>query len=277
MITAHIDKISDMSLNERFGVVTKVVRKAVVIGIQNETDFGILLTALGDDQQPIIPQPGSSLSGTMLVLTERNPTLVDNEKVEVELVYELPFSEGQDLDNPTPHGGVVFGEMKCNMQQVETNQDGSGELISVSHTYEDDDPDYANQTKVQVGQIQVQASQKTLSFQGIKTTQAPWALAAALVSHVNTVPIWGADARYWLCTAVTWKLCDASNPQAMRYYMTFEFQFNEDSWDPVAVFIDERTGRPPKGLVEGTGYKVIQYQPDVDIEQVLGVPYQGGA
>ena len=62
-----------------------------------------------------------------------------------------------------------------------------------------------------------------------------------------------------------------------RYFFTFEFQRNPDTWDPTAVFIDDRTQRPPANLKdnsEETGFKTIQYLPGVDFNEVIGTLLQ---
>lgn len=69
--------------------------------------------------------------------------------------------------------------------------------------------------------------------------------------------------RHWMCTDVEFEcaaVVSPSNPACARYLFTFEFTENTDGWDPVVVFIDPKTNRPPADLVPGLGtHTSLQY------------------
>jgi hypothetical protein len=111
-------------------------------------------------------------------------------------------------------------------------------------------------------------------LRGIKKTRTPWTIADRIVGKVNSEEYVNAAARTWLCTSCNWKLyamADIAGEEKDSVLMEFEFQYNNETWDPVVEFIDEYTGKPPADLVEDTGYKTVQRQESVDFADVLGV------
>lgn len=265
------DRIEDLVMEERFGALVKLVRRFIVVGLSGYTDYSVLLDAINATG---IPQWNEGLDGgTNLISTQRSVRMIDKDKAYVDVTYEHYHNEGQDFDSPPV--GVQTGELRVNIQQVDTNKDENGDMIELSHTYPEDDKDYGGQTKTQVGKIQVFSPQRTQTYRGSKQTQTPWLIANQIVGCLNSTPWSGGEVRTWMCTGATWQLLDATEG-ANRYFMSFEFQHNPDGWDPTAVFIDDRTNQPPKGLVEGTGYKTIPYQGEVDFEDIIGTVLQGG-
>ena len=76
-----------------------------------------------------------------------------------------------------------------------------------------------------------------------------------------------------MSTSVLWKVQKIDGVEKYRYQI--EFQFNKDTWNPTAVFIDDRTQKPPPNLVEGIGYKTIEWHEAVDFAAILGYPIIG--
>lgn len=277
MATVQLDRIEFLSASEKYGVLQSLSRRAHISGLEKTgggvpDDYTILLRAL---EEAGLPAAGTLLEGTALVLTERKPTVVDKDKVEVDLQYELALNEGQNLDDP-PYG-LVLGEIRTNLQQVKSNKDEVGALIVVEHTYPAEDPEFGGETKQQTGEIDDTVPQKTFTLSGVKETTTPWLIANAIIGKVNSVNFGTNGTREWLCTSAGWKWYGMEMPgNVHKYLMTFEFQHNPDGWDAVAVFIDSRTGKPPAGLVEGVGYKSIQKKEAVDFAAIIGVTIQGG-
>jgi len=284
---AKIDSIENLSCQERYGVIVHVERLVHVIGLDTETDYSIMMTALNHLDIPVFNDKLEGGEAPTCVLTERTVTVIDKDKADVKLVYEHYSNDGQNFD--APPGGVIVGEVKANIQQIAMNKDAGGAMIFVEHTYPDGtdafkdddgntlpkDNSYPGETKKQTGEVNVFIPQKTLSYQGVKLTQSPWQVAAAVVGKVNDSTWLGTEARQWMCTACTWKLCDDA-PAKNRYFFTLEFQQNPDTWDPTVVFIDDRTSRPPAHLVEGKGYKTIQWHEETNFDSALGTILQGG-
>lgn len=269
-LAVKIDRIEDLSLDERYGALQNLTRRFVVSGLTG-TNYNDLLLALAASG---IPEADSQLTGgTNLICIGRSVKMVDKGVAYVDVMYGHYHNDGQNFNDPPV--GVFTGELRVNIQQINTNKDKDGNMIELEHTYDEDDPDYAGLTKTQVGEIQVFDPQKTQSYQGIKQTETPWLIADQLVGKVNTSAWSGGEARTWMCIGCSWKICDATISKN-RYFMSFEFQHNPSTWDPTVVFIDDRTNRPPKGLVEGTGYKTVEWHEGVNFESIIGTSLQGG-
>jgi len=255
-----------------------VVRQAIVTGI-TDTSWEGLLTALDAAGIPAYrTRLDNSAPAWNLVLTERNPRMVEKGMAVVELVYENGWdieAVADDIDDP--NFGVLSGEVRSNVQQKNSNTDIYGEQVVVSHTYPANDPNHPGETIFQTGEFPYYDSQRSFMVSGIKRTPTPWLIANLIAGRVNAVPFSGEAARMWLCTACNWK---GEGPHTgtseHRYFMQFEFQFNPDTWDPTVLFIDDVTGKPPVDLVPGTGYIFVEKLPACDFEDVIGAIIQGG-
>lgn len=279
-IVVHTDHISDLAAQERNGVVQRLLRRVRVTGITTNS-YSALATALTN----VGIAAGSTLSGfPNLVLAERNPKIAEGDPgtFDVDLIYEHINGAIQSLD--VPPLGLVIGEARAVVTQVETNLDQNDEPIVLEHRYPGEeagvdaegnslaDPDYPGKRKFQGGTISYMRGESTLTFKGVRTTSFPWLIERYIVGNVNGNAWQGAGPREWMCTACAWRPIDGFND---RYEFTIEFQHNPDTWDPTAVFIDDRTGKPPADLVQGTGYKTIPKHIGVDFEQALGARIQG--
>ena len=79
----------------------------------------------------------------------------------------------------------------------------------------------------------------------------------------------------WKCTIADWVEYDLeSSPK--RYQFNFEWQYSKGGWDPSVVFVDQRTGKPPPGLVKDEGYKTIKYYKRADYDELLSGRLQEG-
>lgn len=281
-LKVKLDRVDLLEANERHGALRRLIRKAHISGLETETDWQALTVAL--DEDTTLPQYNDHLTEDIednaydLVLVERNIKMVDRGQAEVELIYENWVDLEENLDSP--RGGYATGQVKCNLQQKTSNLDINGDLVEVQHTYPEDDPNHADETLVQGGEFQYYEPERTVYIRGIKQTRTPWIIANAIIGRVNT-NIWGGELpRKWLCTGCSWRLAWAGrmgvNGRENRYFVDFEFQFNQDTWDPTVTFIDDVTGKPPPDLVAGVGYKTVTKMPAVDYNSVIGVILQGG-
>ncbi len=282
-MTVSVDQLTILEAQERHGALRRLVREALVSfsGLDIPTDWTVLTEALDESA---LPQYGDHLTEDLsdnaydLELVERNVKSVEKNRVRVELVYENFADLEENLDDP--RGGYVTGEVRCNLQQKTSNLDINGNLVEVSHTYPSDDYNYPDETLVQGGQFQYYEPERTVFIRGIKQTRHPWLIAKAIIGRVNLNSFGGELPRYWLCTGCSWKLAWAGrmggSARENRYYMNFEFQYNADTWDPTVTFIDDVTGKPPRNLVAGVGYKTVTKMPAVDFNAVIGAILQGG-
>lgn len=269
MPTAYVDRTDTLQASERDGVVTKVVRRARVVGLTDD-DYAVLFTALSVAG---VPAAGSTLTGAPnLVLVERNVQVVDGDRstVDVELVYEHVLNKGQNLNSPPL--GYLLAEVRGSVNEQESNLDGSGFPVTVQHAYPSDDPDFPSKTKVQGGSIKFFQAQATKVVQGIRATNYPWLLQQHLLGAINELPWSGGNSYEWLCTGASWRPYDGSSS---KYEFVFEFQHNPETWNPTVVYIDERTGKPPQGLLDNVGYKTVVKHRVVDFAAALGGRVQG--
>lgn len=275
-VEVKIDRIDLLEAQERNGVTIRLVRRARVINLTN-TDHTVLFSALAEAG---IPAAGSTLTGvgaSNLILTERNPRIVDKTTVDVDLVYEKFDNEGQSFD--TPPLGFFTANVRVSVQQVTTNKDIDGLAVSVEHTWPSVTPPElqvhpAGELSVQGGEFQAFIPQRSFSVEGYKITNAPWVLANQMIGRLNNAPFSGQAIHEWMCVGATWRIAD-NDIAANRYFMSFEFQHNPDTWNPTVVFIDPETGKPPKDLVQGVGFKTIRRNPEINFETVLGTRIQG--
>ena len=276
MTDVKIDRLTILEAQERDGGLRRLVRVAEVSGIETDTWEALTdaLDAAGIPQYGDVLTPDFQGSNAWeLVLVGRNASIVDKGRVRVELVYENFLDLDVDLDNP--RGGAAYGEVRCNIQQKTSNLDINGDQVTVEHTYPVDDPNHPNETIVQGGEFQYYEPQRTILIRGFKRTRTPWLIANGVTGKVNDRVFAGEAARTWLCTACTWRL-KWIGYGANQYYMTFEFQFDADTWDPTVTFIDDVTNRPPPNLVADVGYKSITKLPSCNFEAVIGSRLQGG-
>jgi hypothetical protein len=269
-VAVVLDQIETLELQEKWGVVTGVRRKAIVTGLTGTT-WEILYDVL---DQAGLPSFGSFLDdarGAHLALTDRNVQMVDLDKAEVELIYGTFNDRGQQLGVDY---GITYrpaaGKMTASVVQKRVNfyrENGVGpkQLILLHHTYPKDDPDYGGKTVPQTGEIDVNLPGHNFTIEGVRAAVAPWNIGKALVGAIND-SVWLGEAKHsWMCTSVSWEFRGAG-----MYFMSFEFQHDPDTWNPGAVFIDERTGRPPENLLPGIGYKSIRYHKEANFVRELG-------
>lgn len=280
--TVRMDKIDTTSLEEVNGVIVKLERRAVITGANTASmDYRALNEALAIAGVPVA---GSRLTGTgydHLVLVRRRPKVISSRKdFFVDLDYE-PVLAGpnQDFTN-LGFPGIVYGRTRCSVVQKNTNfrleldPGGTGQYfkkqITVQHTYPPDDPDFAGETQTQGGEVSFYDPQRTLSFEGYRDTLLPWVMANFLIASINTNSWASQGPKEWMCTEVSWNMMKKG-----RYHFGFEFQHNSDTWDPMAVFIDSRTGRPPVGLVEDVGYKRVSRHREVNFNAAFNAFFEG--
>ena len=279
MATVRVDKVETLETKEVAGSPIRVVRGYVVSGLVS-TNWNV-----ADEAQSAsgVPAYGDRLSSTpgeagySLICNERGFKLMGDRTIGlVTCVFENAFSVDYMEDSyDAPFLGSMGGEVRCSVQQKNTNLDGNGDQIIVAHQYPDDDDNYPGAYREQGGEISFFDTQRSFTLHGIKWTNAPWAIANACIGRVNSVWFSGEAPRMWFCVACNWKPESTINGSE-RYAMRFEFSFNPDSWDPTVVYTDDTTGKPPKNLVQGVGIKTIEKLPAADFEYIIGTWIYGG-
>ncbi len=132
--------------------------------------------------------------------------------------------------------------------------------IVVGHKYPPEDKELGNQTVYQTGEITVMEPHRNYKVSGEVFTAFPWNLANNIIGRVNKFPWMNGQVEEWMCTEACWEAVFVRR----KYRMSFEFQHNPDTWQPTAVFVDRRTGKPPAELVPGFGYVQVPYHEKLD-------------
>jgi hypothetical protein len=141
--------------------------------------------------------------------------------------------------------------------EVPTQKDKDGNDLTVSH-----------QGQTQVGTVNKRIHTKQLIFEVVIQEADPAAYADDFHGRLNDDTWRGGAARTWLCTVEDYEPLDlVSSPPYWR--VRFRFDYRADGWDEQVIFRDPETGRPPAGLVDGTGYIVAEQEEEADFTDVL--------
>jgi hypothetical protein len=240
--------------------VTSATAHYLVVGL-TATDTSIIEEALNATN---IPANASYMPGnTNLIVTRRDVRInsQDPTKAEVSIQYQ---SIGEANATFIFSGGT-------SLTQINTQTDRYGNQITVSHTYgSDPDPEYSGQTLTQGGDLPVLMPQTTLTATGRLPVAYPLEVSQFWVGSMNG-NFWASGNPYtWLCTRADFRAIDLALTRPAVWEFTFEFQHKLDTWIPYAFFVDPRTGKPPAGIVIGTGTKLIDWYGIIDFNVIFG-------
>lgn len=228
-----------------------ITRVATITGLKpvwvGQQDTGQLLQQALTELVKITGERGSPCPsiGVPTYLEQFIPEVVTPEVVKIRIVYK-----------GYPAAQIEFDT--C-LTQVETNVDKDGNLISVQYKYPSNyvlDPRKAGKTIPQGGFVTRPKGEPKYSVRFMATSGLASVTAlCAMEGYVNksawpvgTIP--GA-ARTWLCSSVR----AVSKDGGFSYEICMTFQYREEGWDPLVVFINPDDGKPPPDLVIGTGSK----------------------
>lgn len=280
-MTVKIDRIIMLEATERHGALKRLVRECWVDGLNSADDWEALTDALDVAD---VPSYGDHLTDSTgnnaydMVLVERNPTILDKGQAKIELIYESTFDMEQDLNDP--RGGLALSETRCSVQQKSSNKNSDGDQVTVEHTYPADDPNHPGEKIVQGGEFVYFEAQSSIFLRGIKKTKSPWLITSSIIGRLNSVPWSGGAERTWMCTACSFRAGWSGGTSRLsndnRYFMNFEFQYDETTWDKEVVFTDDVTGKAPANLIEDVGYKTVEKLREGDFDEIIGVLILGG-
>ena len=285
MPNVFVDTINELELEEERGVIRSVTRNALVEFGSNEiaafrANTSILRLALDAlDAQGLID--GSHIGNPLdmanpyhaLYLTKRSPKLIaDTQKVNVKLRYDHVLDGHNQALTDTfagvntlaPELNTVYGKGRCSVVDKTTNffhpngdETKPRTPIQVAYTFPPwekglpataHNPD-SPMTVRQGGEISIPFPQANFNFQGLVVTGQPYMLARKIIRHINSTKWNGEPPLTWLCTEVSWEFSGHLKRAVIgplpTYKMSFEFQFNSDTWEPFVIFNDARWGNPP--------------------------------
>lgn len=250
-ITVHKELIDRITAVESNGIITAFTTSYLVEGISASSAYDLAQQAMNhaDVPQPGDPHPENYNIGVV----DRRMNLVEgnNSKVRIEVDY-ASWGSSHNLNQFVFNGGT-------NLQEVTASVDRSGTQVTVTHDGE-----------TQGVEFNPLFPQSTVSATGDLRMQYPSLFSQNWTGFINAYPWAGNAANTWLITGVNWVSVDASTfPRTFRF--TIEFQHDSTGWQPEVVFIDPDTGRPPDGLVAGTGYKAVDWYPTTDFGRLFPV------
>jgi len=208
---------------------TKALQTAV-------TKVGALGTALG---------AGTVEGGDKLFLESVSPRIESTQDGTVAFVDVTYRRVDGDAEDPMPlSGGGTLSE-------ITTELDKGGKPITVTD----------ENGETQMGSISVLSPQRTISLSTIEAVQTPGDLVKEYNGSVNSENWNAGESGTWLAS-VTFDRYDLSaTPRKWKF--NWEFQYEPTGWNPQVFFINKK-GRPPANLVEGKGWKTIEWYTAVD-------------
>lgn len=296
MPIVRMERMDDLACDEHLGVIRSLTRKARILFTEMDnapTNFHILDQALSVCPPPFSTPPTLTFGNVdipalnqqsfvtstadrfgALVLVRRTPKIADDEKwcVDVTLHYEhILDGPNQKLFNPV--SGMLWGKGKTSIVDKSTNfyypfgdTTKPRQMIQVGHTFPTTDNGIAGlpmldpnwpRTILQGGEVNIPFPQSNFRLHGYVTDLPnPVDMSFQFVAKINENNWMGRPPLTWICSEMEWECIE---PSQQRYKVSFEFQYNVDTWDATVVFIDQRTGKPPADV-----YKA-------DVDDVYGV------
>lgn len=249
----HFDTIEELEASETEGHIDFLRRGFVAEGAAGDT-----MTVLWEALNAVgIPRAGETAPGnTNLVCVGRQVKLLPNCTKNLKVVCEYrPL--GDTNSNFIFSGGT-------SLAQASTQVDRFGNQISVGHTWPSDDPDFPSKTHLQGLDMNVLQPQTTLSAVGQLQVAYPDYVSRLWVGSMNATVWAGANPFEWMCTACDFKPLDVGYGRLRRWQFRFEFQHALTGWVPETFFIDQRTGKPPFGLIPGYGIRQVDWYGQLD-------------
>ena len=236
------------------GIETSVgweVRRTLILEGITGTDPDMLKTAV---ETPGVPALGDTLTGfENLYLRERRPSALGDGNVRIDLIYRHRDATSDPGD---PSAGATTTEVGTSLQQQDRTTDFNGDVMKTSYTPTGGDP--WEDRPVIAPVLKPHSTIVHTRTEG----GSPGAASRDYVGKVNSGS-WsldpGALARTWLCTSITGHTED----NGVTYVTTYVFEYNEDTWDHVAVYIDPSTGGPPKDVAVGNGIGTFQIYDEI--------------
>jgi len=176
-----------------------------------------------------------------------------NDRVVVTLTYRVPQANEAPPSDPTGNTQPGIVRVGSTIQGAITQKDVYGEAIMVRHVFPDDHEEFPGRDITQGADVELSIPQLVLT-ETRRESATPANTARAYVGKVNQFACFGGAARTWLCTRIE----GTTNDRGASYEVTYEFQYNEQTWDAVVVFRDPNTQRPVDEPVDGEGIKTVQ-------------------
>lgn len=255
----------------------------------------MLWNAVLDARIPRYGQPHPVVPG--LRVTNIAATALDIDKAKVTVTYSRPASDEDTPYEPDtgpaadPEGRGTMS-LSATVQDVETQRALDGAALLVLYTGELTDED-GNPVEVendpQVATVTVGRPMAVVTFTR-KETASPISNAMVFVGAINSGRLGIFPPQTLLCSRIDATTSD----DGLTFDVSYEFQFNRETWTAFIAYIDPETGQPPADIDQvpfpaeefpgdrfpslnalGNGTAVYDIYPQRDFG-VLNLPWQSG-
>jgi len=251
--------LTTISCEEREGAIVGMHRQCIVEGV-TDTDYQGLFSALDDAG---VPAFNSVPTGeTNLILNRREARAVQGatSKFLIDLYYVAKADSEYNF--------VFSGGTSLNQREVMTDE--FGQQLEVSHTFPGTDKDYPNETIPQGTTTSELLPQLNIQAVGVLAEDYPHIISYQWAGSVNATAWADMPAGTLLCTNADFVAHDlGADPK--EYKFTFGFQYNVIGWLAELTYIDERTGKPPPDIVDGTGHKFVAFRPQQEFNTLFAL------
>lgn len=244
MPTYTSDMLGTIECTERAGVIVEARRVWTIEDVAGADAQSLLNAVLADTG---LPKNGHTMTvnAQKVILEERSVRFYDTNCAQVALMYRR-----QD-------DTAFYIRGDSSVSQVQTELDNAGQQIIVEHD-----------GIQQGGEVDVFEPQVTIEFDIVREGSTPGSFAKSLAGKVNSVSWQGADPGEWLCMSAAFDPVDLIAVPA-KYRFRLVFQLRDGGWNPTVAYRDNETGRPPVGLVIGTGIKTVDYYTAADFDSII--------
>jgi hypothetical protein len=222
-------------------------RIAVVEGVSGATDAERQIDAANASG---VPQINSTIGSTGLYVVEQRVKLLDGNNAHVTCMYQTrAVQPGGSLSNPNQ----PTYELDCVAEQITTELKPDGTPIRVGRAAN------ASQAEDKQGaSVTVTVASRTIRCTRIATGINPDLVADDVVNKINSLA-WHGPPYLWKCT----RYHAISNDGGTKFTETYEFQKRDprpntdNPFDPIAAYIDPKTGRVKDGATIANGYLAV--------------------
>lgn len=253
------ERLSGQSVNQTVQGYT-ATRIWTVDGL-SEKSYKNLAAAIDEISIPAIGEAHPDIPS--IVVTSKDATPEGFDKATVTVTYSRSVFGGGGND-PTGTTENPILSVSSRLEQVDTERvtgldgtpDGAIKTFYVPGGEGSIDGRDATHTP-QVGKVKAFVPRATISFQRQESVSAATVVAdaAEFVGFTNSGPWLNTrlaalnEADVWLCIGASANSTDGG----LTFVRNFEFAYNPETWNVMAVFIDEKTGRPPEDVTLPSG------------------------
>lgn len=269
-VTFHIDEEASFTIDQNG---PHAVQTAYVKGLRGSPAARLYYAAMA----PGMPRYGNFHAVIpSLPVSRVHVDLIKGTTDQATVTITYGFSTGGDryFVNEPDDETLPQIEILTTVQPARTQFDIDGNQILVTYVVEDEEAGTSTPV-TQAGTVDYMLPMETVRYMR-REAQDPQAKARLYVGRINSVGIFGDIQHMWLCS----RLGGPSDDGGATFNVTYEFQRNPDSWDPVVVPTDPETGQPrvlsPADIASGLAVVQVRLLPEADFSELNLTLPEGG-